>query len=1539
MKNVLYLVPISMVPQFGDLLRVNADGNADTSGGYYAVRVYDGNCYALARQVNAVSDNYIAAQNPSARLHLTRVENPVTVGSVTYQTAPDHSTEKRDSDGASRSGSDGHVGSSGSPYDLYFYYTREKYTITYMAPINRENSTETEVTLGTRQVSYGTILEEGEYKVTFSSTGEDPDYKRKNTDSAFSGKWTAASETPVCPDRSDQGTKPWNFGGWYLNRACTNAMEWNQPISSNFRIYAKWTNDGYTVTFDWGAGTPTNVTTPEDIAKLKTQTISANTRFSAAGQIPRPVWKDHVLKKWVVKGTTDEFNFDAAVTKDVEVEAVWEEVVKNTYAYTVRYLWKLPNGYVKPGGSAEYVTDPTGLESGEYLVLGKETNSNARYPENTTLWLTAKTIEGYTPVDANKSVVLTAGANELNFLYTKNETKNYAIHFATPGGESNPVLTEDKNGVAVPSDSITSDALTRLNSMGYQLAKQENGVYVAATDISAAVKLTEEAGKSVTYAVIPITYTISYGTAGVEGSVKTAADAAVASITGDAAHPGEVKNGKNPVRYDVEDHFTLQNPGYIQDSATKEWYRFNGWTLGDGTSEANPTAGSFNASNLLVEHSVGDLQFNATWASVTDGETLKVSKTVRQASGVPAPENDSFSFTVTPPAGGTLVPADILAYTSGTGAEGNPAATPTYAAGNASVTFTLKAGQTLNLVGLAAGTYTVKENTDGDQSTKFDSTRATYYSVVDANPKTVTVGGTAAFVNEYHASVTLDLDPDAPGIQSFQVIKHRVNPDGTHNDFIGGNHYSFTITKGEGNEDANTPLPKTDTNITLNSIPSAQELKGFFGEITFTRTGTYRYLIREDRPRAIDMVPGVTYDPTVYRAVVTVEAQDSDLVVTDVTLQTRQAEGTFEDVTPRPESVLNSVIFDNVYDPAATTIHFTGRKELKGRTNQDGTNHGADRNEFQFRLTAEGSYAMTAEDSVEFHTKKSGGDADVMKTYLMGKAYTPDESQPMPAETENVKIEVLNGKKTAVAGNGEGGRFNFGENGTTFGRASLGANVLGKVYHYTVQEIVPDGYTVKNGKKVFRGVEYDDEVRDLFVYVHLHGSDGAPLTSGATDDNVAGVVLNADVSGVRDSTFTNIYTTTPVIVDLGGDPDDPNPGPNTTTASIIKNISGRTFTANDTFTFTLTPENADTPMPLDGAGNRLATASATIRPTSGSSARVPFGKITFNTPGTYKYTLQETAGSLSNMTYDTAVKTLTITVSDDGTGKLSAAVSSVSWTNTYKKPSTPTPTPTPGGSSGGHHGGGYSKPSTPAKLDTSDHFAYILGKSDGLVHPEANITRAEVATIFYRLLTEDSRRELWTRENPYPDVPSSMWCNIAVSVMSNAGVIKGRVNGRFDPYANITRGEFAAIAARFLSEPYEGEDYYADISTHWAREYINRAAAAGWVKNFDRPFRPNDKITRAEVMSLVNAMIGRAPDKDHMHEDMIQWPDNMDTTQWYYEDVQEATNSHEYVRIKSAREDWTKILPVRDWNAIEKEWANLYDAVNPGDVTDISKRG
>ena len=242
-----------------------------------------------------------------------------------------------------------------------------------------------------------------------------------------------------------------------------------------------------------------------------------------------------------------------------------------------------------------------------------------------------------------------------------------------------------------------------------------------------------------------------------------------------------------------------------------------------------------------------------------------------------------------------------------------------------------------------------------------------------------------------------------------------------------------------------------------------------------------------------------------------------------------------------------------------------------------------------------------------------------------------------------------------------------------------------------------------------------------------------------------------------------------------------------------------------------------------------------------------------------------------------------------------------------------------------------------AGLDTVNHYAYIIGRKDGLVHPEAPITRAEVATIFFRMLTDESREQLWSQSNPYADVAPNMWCNAAVSTMTVGGIVQGYPDGSFRPRANITRAEFAAMAVRFFDVEYDGPDLFSDTTGHWASDLINKAASAGIILGFkDGTFRPDQDITRAEAIAIFNRVLGRAPDKDHLLPDMITWPDNMDTDAWYYANMQEATNSHDYDRVKAADgteyEVWTKILPVRDWAAFETEWATAGSAKNPGDV-------
>ena len=240
------------------------------------------------------------------------------------------------------------------------------------------------------------------------------------------------------------------------------------------------------------------------------------------------------------------------------------------------------------------------------------------------------------------------------------------------------------------------------------------------------------------------------------------------------------------------------------------------------------------------------------------------------------------------------------------------------------------------------------------------------------------------------------------------------------------------------------------------------------------------------------------------------------------------------------------------------------------------------------------------------------------------------------------------------------------------------------------------------------------------------------------------------------------------------------------------------------------------------------------------------------------------------------------------------------------------------------------------ELNTEDHYAYIVGYPDGNVKPEGNITRAEVATIFFRLLTDESRNEFWSQTNNYSDVSEDAWYNNAVSTLSNAGIIDGYEDGTFKPDGNITRAEFATIAVRFFEATYDGGDLFSDIAGHWAQDYINEAANAGIVDGYpDGTFQPQQLITRAEAMTMVNRTIDRHPDADHLLEDMITWPDNLETA-WYYEQVQEATNSHAYTMNtddeQNLYEIWTELLPNRDWSELEKAWSDANDGAGSGEV-------
>ena len=224
-------------------------------------------------------------------------------------------------------------------------------------------------------------------------------------------------------------------------------------------------------------------------------------------------------------------------------------------------------------------------------------------------------------------------------------------------------------------------------------------------------------------------------------------------------------------------------------------------------------------------------------------------------------------------------------------------------------------------------------------------------------------------------------------------------------------------------------------------------------------------------------------------------------------------------------------------------------------------------------------------------------------------------------------------------------------------------------------------------------------------------------------------------------------------------------------------------------------------------------------------------------------------------------------------------------------------------------------------LNTTDHFAYIVGYGNGEVRPQNNITRAEVATIFFRLLTDDVRDENLTKTNRYSDVAATSWYNTAVSTLSSMGIITGYPDGTFRPNAAITRAEFAAIAARFDNDGDKTAAKFSDIATHWAKDEISIAYNNGWITGYpDGTFGPQRDITRAETMTLVNRVLNRQPEtEEDLLPNMTVWTDNANPKAWYYLAVQEATNSHYYeFKTNSQYEKWTELRETRDWTQLEK---------------------
>lgn len=442
---------------------------------------------------------------------------------------------------------------------------------------------------------------------------------------------------------------------------------------------------------------------------------------------------------------------------------------------------------------------------------------------------------------------------------------------------------------------------------------------------------------------------------------------------------------------------------------------------------------------------------------------------------------------------------------------------------------------------------------------------------------------------------------------------------------------------------------------------------------------------------------------------------------------------------------------------------------------------------------------------------------------------------------------------------------------------------------------------VKNGKTFGDTITGESEKVIIANYTYVEANPD-PLTIGTdATKNVITLYYTKDAPTPGTFDFNNVFhdgKSTPAIT------------------KTVKGNVGRNF--KETFKVAVEPKSENA---IDTMSSARYTGEAKVTYSGLKDIAFLFtanDKLTFRNEGKYIYTVWEIPDGTSRMSYDTTEYTLTIVVALDentntyqveswqftaGNREYPAALNIV---NTYRT----------------YH------PSTPSKptLNTGDHYAYVMGYPDGTVRPNGSITRAEVSTILFRLLSDKTRDEYFTTESSFTDVKAGAWYNNSIATLEKAGVIVDTAKGgAFRPNEAITRAELAAMLAQFSdAKPVKGVKFSDVSAEHWAYEAIAIAAKMGWIEGYpDGTFRPDATITRAEMMTLVNRALERVPsDEDHLLSKrvMLTFPD-CKSGDWFYIAVQEATNSHTYERAateKNGDEQWTALRANRDWTQLEK---------------------
>ena len=770
--------------------------------------------------------------------------------------------------------------------------------------------------------------------------------------------------------------------------------------------------------------------------------------------------------------------------------------------------------------------------------------------------------------------------------------------------------------------------------------------------------------------------------------------------------------------------------------------------------------------------------------------------------------------------------------------------------------------------------------------------------------------------------------------------------------------FTFTLTKEDGTE--------------VQSADASKATPMFSFDVEGLEVDDHIFLLREKIPAGANesngyTLDGLTYDTSVYRVTVT---------VTDGGTEVSYAKQGDEDWEG------SEAVFTNTYTPEPATLALTVSKTWEGEPFPDGFVKTA---KFQIAQADTDAHQVTVPGDIEITGDETGSFDDITFTqagtykftvseikgdttgvtyddtkYTVTVTVTESETDPAklaigtvtytdasgnpatsltftntytpPDEPDPTPVKLaLEVSKTWTGDNFPDGFVKTAEfqiaqadlsahRVTVPGAIEITGNGTGSFDDIIFTQAGEYTFKVSEVAGTTQGVTYDGTVYTVTVEVTEGETDPAKLAIGTVTYSDAGGKTAASLS------FTNKYTP-PDEPDPG--PDDPELHPDISVTKELIEVNGRPYRGgpveeDDDLTYEITVKNTGD-VPLFDVDLRDFAPDELI---PDGEDRWYWDELDVGETVTVEFYAWVDRGAEGRLTNRVEVTGET----EDGKTVDDQDRETVKVEEPYDPPTPPRPPVEPDEPD---------DPVTPPEdLNTEDHVAYIIGYPDGTVRPDGPITRAEATTIFFRLLTDEAREKYWCQVNGYTDVPYESWFNNAISTLSNMGIVSGYPDGSFRPDAPITRAELTKIAVGFFQYADQYFTYlgnFTDVTgNEWFASFVAAASALGLIEGYpDGSFRPDAAITRAETCTIINRTLGRRPHKDHLlpWAEMITWPDNQMTEAWYYPQIQEATNSHDYrwtsfmERFETVEaEQWTEKLPERDWAALEQVWSTAHSA-------------